>query len=374
MKFIVSTSTLLDQLQQINGVVVSKPIFPILDNFLFDIKDGVLTVISTDLETSMTSTLKVDANEDISIAVPSKMTFETLKSLPEQPVAFSIDAETLAVEIGSDNGRYKLTGQNGDDFPKVPQVETDKSFSMPGNQLLKAISKTVFAASNDELRLNLTGVYVQLAAESITFVATDANKLVRFRHTDIKPGVEESFILPKKALNLLKSSLPNDDTPVTIAYNKSNASFSFGTVNLICRLIDERYPDYNAVIPSENPNRLTINRLELLNTVKRVALFANKTTHQIRIRLAGSEMNISAEDLDFSNEAQERLSCQYEGEDMEIGFNARYLIDMLNTLNTENVDMHLSTPSKAALLLPAVNEKNEDILMLIMPMMLNTYA
>lgn len=357
----------------IDGVVVSKPIIPILENFLFDIKNGELAISSTDLETSMTTSIKVEANEDIKIAIPSKLTLDTLKNLPEQPLTFTIINETSGVEINTGSGRYKLSGQNGDDFPKIPVVESDKSFTIPSNILLKAISKTVFATSNDELRLNLTGVYVQLFKDEILFVATDANRLVRYKRADIKPGVEETFIIPKKALNLLKSSLPNDETPVKVDFNKSNAFFNFGGVSLTCRLIDERYPDYKAVIPTENPNRLTIPRLEFLNAIKRISIYANKTTHQIRLKLAGSELNVSAEDFDFANEAQERLACQYDGEDMEIGFNSKYLVDMLNVLDTEEVRLEMSQPNRAGLLLPSGNEKNEDTLMLIMPMMLNNY-
>ncbi len=338
MKFIVSTSTLLEHLQLINGAVVNKPILPILENFLFDIKDGNLTITSTDLETSMTTTIKVDAQEDAIIAVPSKLTIETLRSLPEQPVTFTINDKDNGIEISSGFGRYKLTGQPGNDFPKTPVAETDRSITIPGKVLSKAVNKTLFATGNDELRLNLTGVFVQLSNDDITFVATDANRLVRMRRDDIKPGVEHSFILPKKALNLLKSALPADDTAVRIDYNQSNAFFTFGAIQLICRLIDERYPDYNSVIPKENPNVLTINRQEFLNSVKRISIFSNKTTHQIRLKIAGSELNISAEDFDLANEAQERLACQYEGEDLKSGLTpSSWLICWLHWIPTKCV-------------------------------------
>jgi DNA polymerase-3 subunit beta len=371
MKFIVSTNDLLKQLDIVDGVVVSKPLIPILDNFLFDIKDNKLHVTTTDMETFMTTSLMVEADGDINIAVPSRVTLDTLKSLPTQPVTFSIDANTKSIEINTGNGRFKLTGQEGKDFPKLPEVQSENSVTLSGHTLSRAIGKTLFAAGNDELRLNLTGIYCQIFNDSITFVATDANRLVRFKKLSEKNDFETSFIIPKKALNLLKNAIPNDDTPVKIDFNKSYAFFSFGTVSLICRLIDERYPDYNAVIPQENPNHLTINRQDFLSALKRTSIYSNKTTHQVRLKIAGSEINIFAEDYDFANEANERLSCTYEGEDIEIGFNARYLSEMLSVLDTAEVRMEFSHPSRAGLLLPVENEKDQDILMLIMPMMLN---
>jgi DNA polymerase-3 subunit beta len=205
-------------------------------------------------------------------------------------------------------------------------------------------------------------------------VATDAHKLVRYRRRDAKADVTSSFILPKKALNLLKSSLPVEDISVNVEYNNTNASFSFNNVNLICRLIDEKYPDYEAVIPVNNPNKLTIDRNQLLSCLRRVSIFSNKTTHQVRLKISGSELQISAEDMDFSNEAHERLGCQYEGEDIEIGFNAKFIIEMLSNLNTEEVILEMSTPNRAGILLPVTADNSEDVLMLVMPVMLNSYA
>lgn len=373
MKFIVNSTTLLKQLSNIDGVVVSKPIIPILNNFLFDIKDGELKISSTDLETTMTTGIKVEAKEELSIAIPSKTTIDLLKTLADQPLAFSINLDKGAVEIKYDTGRFKLTAQRGDEFPKNPVVEDGKKFVIPARVLQRAITKTVFATSNDELRLNLTGVYVQLSNEEITFVATDANRLVRYTRRDVKPGVEASFILPKKALNLLKSSLPNDDTEVAIEFNRSNAFFTFGEVSLICRLIDEKYPDYNAVIPKENPNVLQIEKNEFSLGVKRVSITSNKTTHQIRLKLAGSELTISAEDIDFENEAQEKLKCQYTGEDLEIGFNSKYLSEMISAVDSSELKLEMSQPNRAGVLTPVSAEDGEDILMLVMPMMLNSY-
>ncbi len=373
MKFIVSTTALLKQLQSISGALSSNTVLPILENFLFEIGDGVLTVSATDLQTSMTTTLNVEAKVSGKIAIPSRILLDTLKSLPEQPVIFSIDDKTFGIEISAGDGKYKLSGENGDDFPKIPVVEDGSSIEIPSSVLAEAISKTIFAVSSDELRPAMTGVYCQISTDNITFVSTDAHKLVRYRRKDVKSDVATSFILPKKALNLLKSSLPTEDIQVNIDYNSSSAFFSFQNIHLICRLIDERYPDYDAVIPQTNPNKLTIDRTLFLNSLKRVSIYANKTTHQVRLKISGSELQISSEDLDFSNEAHERLTCQYVGEDMEIGFNARFLIDMVTNLQSNEVALEMSTPNRAGLLFPIDQDDQEDILMLVMPVMLNNY-
>lgn len=374
MKFIVSSSALLKQLQVISGALSTNTVLPIIENFLFEINSGNLTVSATDLQTTMTTSLAVEAKENGKIAVPSKILLDTLKILPEQPITFSINADTFAIEMTAGDGKYKLVGENGEDFPKIPKIEQAASLMISASVLSEAIAKTIFAVSTDELRPAMTGVYCQMSTENLTFVATDAHKLVRYRRRDAKADVTNSFILPKKALNLLKSSLPVEDMSVQVEYNNTNASFSFNNVNLICRLIDEKYPDYEAVIPVNNPNKLTIDRAQLLSCLRRVSIFSNKTTHQVRLKLSGSELQISAEDMDFSNEAHERLGCQYEGEDIEIGFNARFIIEMLNNLNTEEVILEMSTPNRAGILLPVNADNNEDVLMLVMPVMLNSYA
>jgi DNA polymerase-3 subunit beta len=374
MRFIVSTSILLKQLQSISGASSTSTVLPILENFLFEIKDNLLTISATDLQTSMVTSLPIEAKEDGRVAMPSKILIETLKTLPDQPVAFSVDPSTLAIEISAGDGKYKLSGENAEDFPKIPVVENASSVNISAPILAEAINKTIFAVSNDELRPAMAGVLVQLASDSITFVATDAHKLVRYRRNDVRSDQDTSLILPKKALSLLKSSLPSEDVDVSVQYNNTNAFFSFGSINLICRLVDERYPDYVAVIPQVNPNILTLDRSVFLNTLKRVSIFANKTTHQVRLKISGSELHISSEDLDFSNEAHERLSCQFEGEDLEIGFNAKFLIEMLSNLTSDEVMIKMSTPNRAGLLVPAVSDEDEDILMLVMPVMLNNMA
>ncbi|MCC9167251.1 DNA polymerase III subunit beta [Pontibacter harenae] len=374
MKFIVSSSALLKQLSSINGVVTNNPVVPILENFLFEINDSTLTITASDLETSMITELQVEARENGRIAAPAKILLETLKNLPDQPVTFTIDEETYTIEISSANGRYKLSGENATDFPRVPVVKGGDAIEIPSNVLSRAINKTIFAVSNDELRPAMTGIFVQLRSDNVTFVATDGHRLLRFRRSDIVTNQEASLIIPRKAFTLLKSTLPTEATAVRVEFNQSNAFFSFDNIRMICRLIDERYPDYENVIPAQNPNKLVIERAALLSSVRRISIYSNKTTHQIRLKLSGSELQVSAEDLDFSNEANERLTCQYEGEDMEIGFNAKFLIEMLNNIDSDEITFELSTPNRAGLLMPIVNEDNENVLMLVMPVMLNNYV
>lgn len=374
MKFIVSSSALLKQLQSINGVVANNPVVPILENFLFEIHDSTLTITASDLETSMMTELHVEAKENGRIAAPARILLDTLKNLPDQPVTFTIDEETYTIELSSANGRYKLSGENATDFPKVPVVKSQNSIELPSNVLARAINKTIFAVSTDELRPAMTGIFVQLNSSNITFVATDGHRLLRYRRHDVTTGDTTSIIIPRKAFNLLKSTLPAEPTTVRIEFNASNAFFSFDNIRLVCRLIDERYPDYENVIPVQNPNKLNIDRHDLLSSVRRIAIYSNKTTHQVRLKLAGSELQISAEDLDFSNEANERLACQYEGEDMEIGFNAKFLVEMLNNIDSDEISLELSTPNRAGLLMPTTNDDSENILMLVMPVMLNNYV
>ncbi|MGB3184084.1 MAG: DNA polymerase III subunit beta [Cyclobacteriaceae bacterium] len=374
MKFIVSSSALLKQISSINGVITTNPVVPILENFLFEIEDGKLKITASDLQTSMITELEVEAKESGSIAVPARILMDTLKNLPEQPVTFSIDEETYSIEISSDNGRYKLAGENATDFPKVPTISDGYTVDLNSEVLSSAINNTIFATSNDELRPAMTGVYINLSDTNTTFVATDGHRLIRYRRVDVVSDSDNNIIIPRKALNLLKSTLPNENAHVAMEFNASNAFFRFNNIQMICRLIDERFPDYENVIPADNENNMTIDRLELLSSLRRIAIYANKTTHQVRLKITGSELQISAEDLDFSNEANERLSCDHEGEDIEIGFNARFLIEMLNNLDGNKVMMKLSAPNRAGLIVPGEASDNEDILMLVMPVMLNNYV
>ena len=374
MKFIVSSAALLKELNHINGVITTNPVVPILENFLFEIEDGKLIVTASDLQTSMITELEVEAKDNGSIAVPAKILLETLKNLPEQPVTFSIDEDTYSIEISSDNGRYKLAGENSTDFPKIPEVANGYTVDISTDALASAIANSIFATSSDELRPAMTGVYINLAESNTTFVATDGHRLIRYRRVDVASEAEHAIIIPRKALNLLKTTLPSENSNVTVEFNMANAFFHFNNIKMICRLIDERFPDYENVIPTNNDNHMSINRLEFLNSLKRISIYANKTTNQVRIKITGSELQISAEDLDFSNEANERLSCEHDGEDIEIGFNARFLMEMLSNLDSKEITLQLSEPNRAGLIVPKEKNDNEDILMLVMPVMLSNYV
>ncbi len=371
MKFIVSSTYLLKQLQVLGGVINNSNTLPILDNFLFELKDSKLTVSASDLETTMSSVVDVESDTDGSIALPARLLLDTLKTFPEQPLTFVVE-DNHTVEISSNHGKYALAYADGKEFPKAVALEDPSTTMIAGDILATAISKTIFAAGNDDLRPVMSGVFFQFSTEGLTFVATDAHKLVKYTREDVQASQVAEFIMPKKPLNLLKGILAASDDDVKIEYNDSNAKFTFENSELVCRLIDGKYPNYEAVIPKENPNKLTIDRTQFLNSVRRVSIFSNKTTHQIRLKIAGAELNISAEDIDYSNKAEERLTCDYQGDDMQIGFNSRFLTEMLNNLSSDDVQLEMSLPNRAGILTPTDGlDEGERVTMLVMPVMLN---
>ena len=372
MKFTLISTTLLKKLQLANGAIAANPVLPILEDFLFSIAENVLTISATDLETSITTTVEVNSDTDGRVAIPAKILLETLKVLPEQPITFTVDENSFAVEITSAYGKYKLAGEDGEDFPNIPRPDDVDNITMQADQLSRAINKTIFATSTDDLRPAMTGVFCQIDLDKTTFVATDAHKLVKYTFHGASNGVSTTFIIPKKALNLLKGALPNTSEAVTMSFDKSNAFFDFGETNMVCRLIDSRYPDYNAVIPVDNPNTLTVNRSDFQLSLRRIAIYANKTTNQVILKIQPDSLNVSAQDLDFSNEAAEQLACTYEGEPLTIGFNARFLVEMLGVLESGEVKMELSGPTRAGILRPTEDGQDEEILMLVMPVMLGT--
>jgi len=371
MKFIVSSSQLLKQLQILGGVINSNNTLPILDNFLFELSNNQLKISASDLETTMSTTIDVESNETSAIAVPAKLLLDILKTFPEQPLTFKVE-DNSTIEISSDSGKYALAYADGEEFPKSVELEAPSSTTLKGNILATAISKTIFASGNDDLRPVMSGVFFQFSPENLIFVATDAHKLVKYIRTDVKASEVAEFIMPKKPLTLLKNILLGSEDDVIIDYNETNAKFTFGDSILVCRLIDGKYPNYEAVIPKENPNKLTLERNSFYNSVRRVSIFSSKTTHQIRLKMAGTELKISAEDLDFSNKADERLQCSYEGDDMQIGFNSRFLLEMLNHLNSNDILLEMSLPNRAGILTPIDGlEEGEEITMLVMPVMLS---
>jgi DNA polymerase-3 subunit beta len=370
MKFIVSSSALLKQLQQINGVIGSNNVLPILEDFLFEIETNKLTVVATDLETVMKIHLDIEAKDNGRVCIPAKILMDSLKNLPNQPLTFDID-KNFGIEITSDNGKYKVMGENPDNFPKEPPADDTSAFTMTSHQLLTAINKTLFAVSNDDLRPAMTGVYFELDKKSLTTVATDAHRLVRYTLKEVSCPKKDSFIVPKKPLTLLKGSLPDNEDEISISYNNNHMFVNHGTVQLSCRLLDARFPDYKVVIPAENPYQMTINRQDFQSALRRISIFSNKSTNLVTLTISGSELQLTAQDIDFSQEGNERMSCQYDGEDIIISFNARFLIEMLGSTNSEEVRLELSTPSKAGLIKPVEIEENEELLMLAMPLMSN---
>jgi DNA polymerase-3 subunit beta len=370
MKFIVSSSSLLKHLQQISGVINANTVLPILEDFLFEINDKKLNVVATDLETVMRVQMDVESKTNGKVCIPAKILLDSLKNIADQPLTFNID-KNFAVEITSDNGKYKVMGENPDNFPKEPAADDTTGFTMASSALLTAINKTLFAVSSDDLRPAMTGVFFELTKDSVQFVATDAHRLVRYKRTDTKASKTDSFIVPKKPLNLLKNALPDNDDELTVSYNSNHLFVNHGSTQMICRLIDARFPDYKVVIPADNPYALIVNKGDFQNALRRVNVFSNKSTNQVALNITGSELQMAAQDVDFSFEGNERMNCQYDGEDLQIAFNAKFLIEMLNAADTDDVRLELSTPTKAGLIKPTEQDAGSDLLMLVMPLMLN---
>lgn len=369
MKFTVSSGSLLKQLQIISGVISSKVVIPILEYLLFEIEKDKLKIVGTDLEVSIQGTMTIESDEKGKIALPAKLIIEILRTLPEQPVTFTINEKNNAVELTSESGKYKISGEVAEDFPKFPSIDDAAMFTIPGEILQGAIRKTIFAIATDELKPALNGLYLDLNNKDVRFVSTDGNKLVKYQRNDIEIETPTSFILPKKALNVLRNSLlPEEETSdVEVRFNKVNTMFTFKNTTIVCRLIDEKFPDYNSAIPVDLPFKLRVNRLELVDSLRRISIFANKTTYQVKFKIESSVLHLNAQDLDYANEAYEKMNCEYEGEEMEIGFSAKYLGEMLSCLDSEEVVLSLSAHNRPGTIAPAEKSDNEDIIMLLMP-------
>lgn len=375
MKFVVSSTDLLSHLSAISKVISSKSTMPILDNFLFGLTDTELTITASDLESTLITQMELDNTEGEGvIAVPAKLLIDTLKEFPEQPLTFQINTDNFSVEIFSDNGKYSIVGQSGEDFPELPEIgeEEATSVAISPKILMNGIEKTLFATADDELRPVMNGIFVELTPENMGFVASDAHKLVRYRRSDAASEFESSFILPKKPASLLRNLLPKEEYDAKLEFDNKNAMFTLTNYKLICRLVEGNYPSYNSVIPKENPNKMVIDRLAFYNTVKRVSVFSNQASNLVKLNINDNQLVVSAQDIDFSISAVERLSCEYDGEEIEIGFKSTFLLEILSNISASDVRMEMSDPSRAGLLLPAETEEEaEDVLMLLMPMMIN---
>ena len=377
MEFIVNSQAFFKQLQAISGVLINSNTVPIINCFHFHLDNGKLTVKATDLETTFITSIEVETgavsgrNE---VAVPGKLLLDTLKSLDDRPMRMTINDSNLSIEITSGDGSYRLAGVDPETFPTLPTVADTVSVTLPASAWVSAINKTAFATSTDEMRPQMCGIFCELTPEGATFVSTDSHKMVRFRRNDIHCDQNASFILPKKPITLVKNALSanREEVDVTLEFNNTNVVFRFNESCIYCRLVDGQYPNYSAAIPKENPNKLTIDRLSLLSALRRVGIFANQSTHQVRLSVRPGELGISAEDIEFSNGANEKLPCSYEGEPMDIGFNEKFLSEMVSNIDSEQVLITMSHPSRAGIIFPVDDnpEKAEDILMLVMPVML----
>jgi len=375
MKFVISSSELLNHLNSISRVINAKNTVAALDNYLFQLTENQLKITASDLESTMITTLALENTEgEGSIAIPARILNNTLKEFPEQPLTFKINDENFNIDLYSENGKYSIMGQTGEEYPENRQLdeETSSSITVSKDVLLNGISKTLFATADDELRPVMNGILMEFGQENLTFVASDAHKLVRYRNKTVKTEIESSFILPKKPSSLLKGLLPKEDEDIEIRFDEKSAVFTLANYTLICRLVEGTYPKYNSVIPTNNTNEMVVDRLELYNSIKRVSVFANQASNLIKLGIENNQLVISAQDVDFSISAVERIKCQYENEKIEIGFKSVFLMEILSNLNSTDVKVMLADSTRAGLFEPLDNEDdNEEILMLLMPMMIN---
>ncbi len=373
MKFNVSSTALLSRLQSISKVIASKNSLPILDDFLFDLDGNKLTITASDVETRMVTSMEVMNGEGSGqFAIPAKILLEPLKELPEQPLKFVINDDNLAIDVFFENGQYNFMGEKGEAYPQQkPLTDSYTSISIDAQVLLSGISRSLFATADDELRPVMNGVYFDIHTDNLTFVASDGHKLVRLRNLSIQSPEKASFILPKKPSNLLRSVLGKESAMIEIKFDENNAYITSPNFEMVCRLIEGRYPNYNSVIPQENPYKVTIDRISFLNALKRVSVFSNAASSLIKLHLTENQMMVSAQDIDFSISAEEKIACQYDGAELKIGFKATYLIEILSNIASEEIVLELADPSRAGVIVPTENDENEEVLMLLMPMMLN---
>ncbi|MBI5464847.1 MAG: DNA polymerase III subunit beta [Ignavibacteriales bacterium] len=370
MKFTVGSLDLQRVLTKVSGVVPTKSTLPILENILFSLSKNTLKLAATDLEVSVTATLEVKGTEDGTVAVPAKRMMDTIRALPEVQIIFHAETSSQKIKMITDSGEYGLVGESSEEFPAIPQFKAEDEIVLDGKTLSAMIGRTLFSVSTDELRPAMTGVLFQIKGGDMRVVATDGHRLVRINYSNLTPArIKKDIIVPAKALHLVSRSVQEGNN--TISVDNTHVQFSFGSTTLISRLIQENYPNYESVIPLDNDKKLTISRDLLLASVRRVSLYSSSTTHQVRLTVKKNELRAAAEDVDFGGEAKEKIPCQYDGDEMEIGFNSTYLIDILSHAESEDVVFKLSTPVRAAIITPHVSSEGEEVLMLVMPMRLN---
>lgn len=373
MKFIVSSTALFSHLQAISRVINSKNTLPILDCFLFQLEDDNLVITASDNETTMVTSLQVnESDSNGNFAISSKTVLDALKEIPEQPLTFLINQDTLEITVQYQNGKYSVVGQNADEFPQpVSLSESAVRLEIESGILLNGITRTLFATADDELRPVMNGIYFDITTEDVTIVASDGHKLVRNKTNAAKGNERAAFIFPKKPATLIKNLLPKETGNVVIEFDERNAVFTLSNYRMVCRLIEGRYPNYNSVIPQDNPHKVTVDRVLMMSALKRVSVFSSQASSLIKLRMQENQITISAQDIDFSTSAEETLTCQYQGNAMSIGFKSTFLIEILNNISAPDVIIELADPSRAGVILPIEQEENENVLMLLMPMMLN---
>lgn len=373
MKFIVSSTALLSHLQAISKVINSKNTIPILDSFLFELEGNELKMTASDGETTLITSMEVsDVSGSGKFAVSAKLLLDPLKEFPEQPLSFDINDENIDIFIYFQNGKCNFIGQKGEEYPQMPAMKEDMTtLTMSIDHLQNGLARTFFATGDDELRPVMNGVYLDITPENVTFVATNGHKLVRYKYLDLKGNGTDSFILPKKPATLLRNILPKESGEAKIEFDEKNAYVTVGNYKMICRLVEGKFPNYNSVIPENSPYQITVDRLNFMAAMKRVSVFANQGTCLIKLAISENNITLTAQDIDFSTSAEETVACQYAGDAFSIGFKADFFIDLLNNIPASDIIIGLSDPSRAGTVVPLENEDNEDLLMLLMPMMLN---
>ena len=373
MRFIVSSSALFNRLQTIGRVINSKNTLPILDCFLFEIQDNILTITASDSETTLITNLElVESDANARFCINAKTIQDSMKEIAEQPLSFDINPDNMEITANYQNGRFNIVGQSADEYPEMNLPQEDmNALIIPAETMLNGINRCLFATADDELRPVMNGVYINLAPSMLTFVGTDAHKLVKYE-VETANEVASSFILPKKPANLLKSVLLKEEDAIKVSFDSKNAMFQLKNHTLVCRLIEGNYPNYNAVIPTANPNKVLVDRIELVNGIKRVAVCSNPTTNLIRMDIADNRINLTAQDIDFSVSANETISCSYEGQNITIGFKSTFLVEILSNIDTPTIVIELADSTRAGVFKPVYDDKQSSAtLMLLMPMMIN---
>jgi DNA polymerase-3 subunit beta len=368
MEFKLNSRDLEKVLYRVIPAIPSRTPMPVLENFLFDIKDGLLKVLATDLEIALQSFINVPSDENFKMVLPARLLYDIVRALGDTQIHFKTEANSK-LKISTENGIYNIGFSSPEDFPEIPSVLREKEISLNGNDLKKAIDQTSFAMSKEDMRPAMTGTLFEFSEDGLRFVTTDGHRLVKFVNKSKKFKKEEQYIIPERAITVLGKIV--GETDVKIYLSKTHVSFNFGDIEFISRLIGEKYPAYNSVIPLENDKILKVKTNELLSTIKRMILFSSSNSKQVKFSIKENNIEVSAEDIDHGSNAVENVLCEYGGEPMDIGFNTVYVNDLLSHINDKEVIFKLHSPTKACIIEPVEEKENEDLMLLLMPVRLN---